>query len=177
MVTGILNHVLGFHFPLRGVRKKIQSGGVVFIYLINTMLPSSSVCPGTPVEPCSPVSHSPPQLGVIPKRAEDEPRPITSPICILQGGGCSATSAPAGTAYNQPWVRCQPSWTWKDMTSYCFNEDLCNTVRGPDVPERDANTAQTNSLKFWLDFVAVFFPIFPLLQIKGHCKKHQDSIK
>lgn len=34
------------------------------------MLPPSSVCPGTPAEPCSPLSHNPPQFGLIPKHAE-----------------------------------------------------------------------------------------------------------
>lgn len=51
-----------------------------------------------------------------------------------RGEGCSAVSAPAGTAYNQPWVRLHPSWTRKDVTSYCFIEDLSNMVRGPDIP-------------------------------------------
>lgn len=83
----------------------------------------------------------------------------------FQGGGCSTASAPAGAACNQPWVRLQPSWTWKDMTSYCLSEDLHNTAGVlallVNECEKDVSTVQTNSLEFWLDFVAVFFQYLP----------------
>lgn len=53
-----------------------------------------------------------------------------------QGGRCSAPSAPAGTAYNQPWVRLRPPMTWNYIISYCSSEDLHNTIRGPDIPSK-----------------------------------------
>lgn len=59
------------------------------------MLPPSPVCPGTPADPCSPLSHNPPQFGVIPKHAKGVLPPVASAICILPGRRMLSSVSPS----------------------------------------------------------------------------------
>lgn len=73
-----------------------------------------------------------------------------------------------------------PSWTRKEITSHCFNEVLCNTLRGPRIPWKlKWRTCKHCSEKFIIILTRLRsspFPILPLLHIKDHCK-NIDSIK